>query len=510
MWLEVSSGAAPARSLQLGDGELTLGRADDCDLVVDDSFVSNHHARIDVRDGAALITDLASRNGTYVDGELLVTARQLHAGSEIRIGSTLLRVRAPEPVAAVAASRQHVKKRQPGFGQRSVLYLEPSHAAGAVVGAIFTVLFGVLALTALAYRTDVWPENWRLKPDVPDNVALIAAAALGAFALLAVLSAIWSGRRWYIERAVKHVSDDPLLASMHPDLQAAAPLPRAARIPPLDVRFVAPRKLPRLKRRLSVTATRNIAGSPPLEIAYLRLFDNRPRTRTFIEGAWREFGSVWLLRSAASVTTGEYRAAVHGGGLSRMFISSQEQLHAELDRDDRPRARGRQVFRDIGTTKIRVYDRYGSYPVHAMLCHGSFWKEAVDALLAKVDLVALDLSGFGPSNLGTGYELQRVIDRFPMTHVVLLADERSNQKFLDEQIRDAWSNMAAGSPNATDGARDALVVITDHFTKTTTTNQDGSTASETVHLVAQRSESRRVLLMVQQRLEQSRVTAEYR
>src|SRR4029079_11691659 len=104
MWLEVSSEGAPARSLPLRDGSLTIGRGADCDLVVDDAFVSAHHARIDVRDGTASIADLSSRNGTYLDGELLVTMRRLDPGAEIQIGSAVLRVVAPPPAAPVSVA----------------------------------------------------------------------------------------------------------------------------------------------------------------------------------------------------------------------------------------------------------------------------------------------------------------------------------------------------------------------------------------------------------------------
>ena len=64
--------------------------------------------------------------------------------------------------------------------------------------------------------------------------------------------------------------------------------------------------------------------------------------------------------------------------------------------------------------------------------------------------------------------------------------------------------MAARSPNAVAGSQQALVAITDHLVKSTTTNQDGST-SETVRLAADRSQGRGLLVMVQARLEQSRV-----
>jgi hypothetical protein len=482
---------------------LTIGRAAECGLVLDDQFVSHHHARIDVRDDGVWITDLASRNGTYLDGEPLVAPRRFSESSAVRIGSTIVRVAASQPMPDQDAVPDVPKPRRPGLGQMSVLYLEPSHAGSTIIGAILAVIFGAVALAALAYRTSTWPKAWRFDTVIPDRALVITAAVAGGLAILAATSAAVSGRRWHIARAVERISNDPTLASILPDSEAMAPSPRAALIPPLDVRFVKPRTLPRLARKQRVTAAENVAGHRPLQIAYLRLFENRPRIRTFIEGAWREFGSVWLLRSSASVTPAEYRAALREGGLGQLFISSKAQLSAQFHAD-RPYPRGRQVFRDVGTTTIRVRDRYGSYPVHAILCHGSFWKEAVDDLLARVDLVALDLSGFRPNNLGTRYELQRVIDRFPVERLVLLADEHSNKKFLDEQIRDAWSRMAAGSPNAVDGSRVAIVAITDYFVRSTSTQQDGST-SETVKLVAQRSQTRRVVVMAQDRLDRSRI-----
>jgi hypothetical protein len=61
----------------------------------------------------------------------------------------------------------------------------------------------------------------------------------------------------------------------------------------------------------------------------------------------------------------------------------------------------------------------------------------------------LDLSGYHWENLGTGYELQRVIDRIPMRRCVLIAEpDHSDLPFIQAQVQRAWSQMAESSPNA--------------------------------------------------------------
>ena len=45
-----------------------LGKHPGCDIVLANPFVSRRHARIDLADGAVLIRDLSSKNGTYING----------------------------------------------------------------------------------------------------------------------------------------------------------------------------------------------------------------------------------------------------------------------------------------------------------------------------------------------------------------------------------------------------------------------------------------------------------
>jgi transcriptional regulator with GAF, ATPase, and Fis domain len=72
----VVSAATGARAVVLEPGcTYVLGRAPDCDVVVDDPSVSRRHARIAVAD-RAMIEDLGSRNGTRVGGQRLATGER--------------------------------------------------------------------------------------------------------------------------------------------------------------------------------------------------------------------------------------------------------------------------------------------------------------------------------------------------------------------------------------------------------------------------------------------------
>jgi hypothetical protein len=72
-----------------------------------------------------------------------------------------------------------------------------------------------------------------------------------------------------------------------------------------------------------------------------------------------------------------------------------------------------------------------------------------------------------------------------------LADERSDRRFLEEQIHAAWRAMADGSPNVGRRPRRALVAITDHLVSSQQQSSGGQTTTQ-VRLVANRRQSRRV------------------
>jgi Protein of unknown function (DUF3662)/FHA domain len=70
---------------------LTIGRAADNDLVLADSRVSRHHARIVGRRGTLVYADLGSTNGSRVNG-VQVGELVLGAGDRIELGDTVIMV----------------------------------------------------------------------------------------------------------------------------------------------------------------------------------------------------------------------------------------------------------------------------------------------------------------------------------------------------------------------------------------------------------------------------------
>lgn len=65
-----------------------LGRGRDCDIVLEDLLSSRRHARIAVGEEIA-ITDLESRNGTFVDDARIEGETPLPHGSRIRVGASV-------------------------------------------------------------------------------------------------------------------------------------------------------------------------------------------------------------------------------------------------------------------------------------------------------------------------------------------------------------------------------------------------------------------------------------
>jgi diguanylate cyclase (GGDEF)-like protein len=71
---------------------VVVGRDPQCDLPLLDMIVSWNHCRITRLGGEAyIIEDLASTNGTHVDGGLVKTPRALREGEKIFVGETVLR-----------------------------------------------------------------------------------------------------------------------------------------------------------------------------------------------------------------------------------------------------------------------------------------------------------------------------------------------------------------------------------------------------------------------------------
>ncbi len=102
------SGARKGERVTLTVPVINVGRADYNDLVLADPSVSTMHAKLQRRDGVWILSDLGSTNGTFMEGEPVVSETALAPGATVRFGEVSVLFEpldAPESPAAPAETR---------------------------------------------------------------------------------------------------------------------------------------------------------------------------------------------------------------------------------------------------------------------------------------------------------------------------------------------------------------------------------------------------------------------
>ncbi|MDR0991213.1 MAG: FHA domain-containing protein [Propionibacteriaceae bacterium] len=92
--LAIDSGKLAGQRLQLVD-TVRIGRSADCELFLDDEYVTSKHPHASLTrqaDGRWLLTDLGSTNGTYVDGRRISGPTIVTPADTIQIGQTQMRL----------------------------------------------------------------------------------------------------------------------------------------------------------------------------------------------------------------------------------------------------------------------------------------------------------------------------------------------------------------------------------------------------------------------------------
>lgn len=79
------------KEVPVGSRPVTIGRAPDNDLSVDNLAVSNYHAKVYFEAGRMVIEDLNSLNGTFVN-DLRIERATLHDGDRVHIGKHVIKV----------------------------------------------------------------------------------------------------------------------------------------------------------------------------------------------------------------------------------------------------------------------------------------------------------------------------------------------------------------------------------------------------------------------------------
>ena len=88
----ISQGNQAGLSAELADGVIMIGRGTDCQLILDDDYVSTRHARVVATPNGIYVEDLGSTNGSYVNGQRITAPTTITLADTVRIGKTMLRL----------------------------------------------------------------------------------------------------------------------------------------------------------------------------------------------------------------------------------------------------------------------------------------------------------------------------------------------------------------------------------------------------------------------------------
>lgn len=120
------------RDILLRPGEITFGRTEECTIMLDDALLSRVHATLHVANDEAVLEDLDSKNGTFVNEVRIQEPAQLHNGDQLRIGHTRMEL-------SVVRRRAHSSQsliRTKGF----VTQVDDVHLAGDPSDVLFRML----------------------------------------------------------------------------------------------------------------------------------------------------------------------------------------------------------------------------------------------------------------------------------------------------------------------------------------------------------------------------------
>ena len=88
--LIIKQGPVPGKVFEIAKQVITIGRDVKSDFVVNDAEVSRSHTRLTVHSDGCLVEDLASTNGSFVNGQRITTGKMIRPGDVLGLGETVL------------------------------------------------------------------------------------------------------------------------------------------------------------------------------------------------------------------------------------------------------------------------------------------------------------------------------------------------------------------------------------------------------------------------------------
>ena len=187
--------------------------------------------------------------------------------------------------------------------------------------------------------------------------------------------------------------------------------------------------------RGTVALERQYCYQPPLNLLALRVFGS-PNLTDFLNlsDVWQWIGTRQLL-----------------DGPDTAGHKAKDLLNYLVGRIDRSITEDAAELRQALEAFSMQPDRMLRFPVNSMQCANATWKEALQHLLDRADVVVMDLSSLSDQNRGVAYEIGKLVDEVPLNRVVLLFDESTDLNVLKDILARAHEGIAADSPNRQSG-----------------------------------------------------------
>jgi hypothetical protein len=340
------------------------------------------------------------------------------------------------------------------FLNRAVRSIGPVLLAMMLVAMLGGTL-GIVAASTPAGTAAVGSVLWALR--LPAVAALPAAQLAGMLA--AAPLAWWLGRRLHAAYAARWLSDQSLMIDTLWGFQAVVlAFDLALSVGPpgwLGLGVFALHKAITLAGM--APAARAARRRSPLRLLLLRVFTRRDRQGRLVSrradaerlfdllgSRWRRVGPIAMIGApdlaSSTIDPDEFLDFLAGRLRERFIVDPAEVPERLAAVDDR-------------------CDLDARWRVTELFCGNDAWRAAVRALIARSDLVAMDLRDFGPDNQGCIFELQSLLDLVPAARVAVLVDGSTRREFLQATIAACLTRVPVTSPNAQAGVQPALVDV---------------------------------------------------
>lgn len=179
--VSVAKGTNPGSKIDFKPGvrSIRIGRAVDNDIVISDSTVSRHHARIDVREDGCWIADAGSSTGVEKMGfKVGASPEPIASGDEFKIGDTILRfeIVAKKGAQKRAVEREAAEKAEKAPGGQAAAGKRPLAKIG--LGSRRSQLL-LLAVIVVGAAILLWPESKHLPPQATGKLSINYDTVIG-------------------------------------------------------------------------------------------------------------------------------------------------------------------------------------------------------------------------------------------------------------------------------------------------------------------------------------------